>query len=156
MIPNATQLTIEFGRLVRFGLSGIFATLTYGGISSAIVETGLTRPVAAAVFGYLASATVSYYGHLYFSFRVAPDHRKFFWRFAVTSVITFPMAIVITYLITGVVGGPNGRAVAAVMVLIPLTNYFCNRFWVFLPGLTAKADNMNPNSKMGEWRNDQA
>jgi uncharacterized membrane protein len=66
------------------------------------------------------------------------------------------MAIVVTYKITGILGGSNRVAVAAVMVLIPLTNYFCNRFWVFLPGLTAEAEDMNANSEMAGRRIDQA
>jgi putative flippase GtrA len=146
----------EFWRLVRFGLTGIVATLTYGGVSYALVESSVSGPIAAAVFGYLASATVSYFGHIHFSFRVEPDHRKFIWRFVTTSIVTFPMAVVITYIITTGLGRSNQIAVVAVMVLIPLMNYFCNRFWVFGPSLAANPDNTKANSVVVERRIDQA
>ena len=57
MIQNATRAVIELRRLVRFGLTGVVATLTYAGCHSSLVEAGLTGAVAAAVVGYLASAT---------------------------------------------------------------------------------------------------
>ena len=141
MILSATWAVIELGRLARFGLTGIVATLTYGGVSSAFVETGLTRPVAAAVIGYLASVMVSYFGHLHFSFRVKPDHQTFFWRFSVAAAISFPLTVLITYVVTDILGESYRLSIAAVMVMIPTINYFCNRFWVFLPGLNKNENN---------------
>ena len=143
MIQNVSRAVVEFRRLVRFGLTGVVATLTYAGVSFLLVEAGLTGAVTAAVVAYLASATVSYFGHLHFSFRVEPDHRKFLWRFAVTSAITFPMTIIVTYMITKVLGDSYRLAVAIVMILIPTTNYLCNRFWVFLPASTKNVSDMN-------------
>ena len=146
MMPNGTQVATEFGRLVRFGVTGTVAALAYAELTFVLVETGLARPVAATIFGYFVAATISYLGHMYFSFRVEPDHRTFFWRFVAMAAIIFAMTILVTYLVTDILGGSYRISIAAVTVLIPTTNYICNRFWVFQPGVKVGRDTIHSHS----------
>jgi putative flippase GtrA len=139
-------LTIELGRLVRYGLTGTLAALAYAGVTTLLIESGLARPIAATIFGYFTAATISYLGHLYFSFRVQPDHQTFLWRFGVTVAMTFAVTTLTTYVITGYLSGSYGFSIAAVAALIPMMNYLCNRFWVFLPALRAQPDCMRSHS----------
>jgi putative flippase GtrA len=129
------QLTIEVARLVRFGIVGIGAALVYAGVAALVVESGMGGPIVATVAGHLIAGFVSYFGHLRFSFAVDPDHQGFAWRFLVIAMIAFAMNIGVTFLFTSVLGMSYRVSVAVVTVLIPITNYLCNRFWVFLPGL---------------------
>ena len=141
MTPNLGNLVVELGRLFRFGITGIVSALTYMVLTFVIVETGLAKPIIATIVGYLAAAILSYFGHLYFSFQVEPDHRKFLWRFLVTALVTFALSIFVTWLITDILGGSYRISIAVVTVLLPLINFFCSRFWIFFP-LSAKADNL--------------
>jgi putative flippase GtrA len=129
------QLTIEVGRIIRFGIVGVGAALVYAAVTALAVESGVASPVVASVAGHLVAGLISYFGHLHFSFAVNPDHQVFAWRFVVIALITIAMNVGVTFLLTTVLGMSYRVAVLVVMVLIPLTNYLCNRFWVFHPGL---------------------
>jgi putative flippase GtrA len=133
------KAAVELGRIVRFGMTGTVAALAYTLVAFAIVEARIAGPMVAAVVGYAAAMTISYLGHLYFSFRVEPDHRVFFPRFAFTVAVTFTLTMASTWLITKVWLYPFGVAIVAVTVLMPAISYGCSRFWVFLPGLRATA-----------------
>jgi len=52
--------------------------------------------------------------------------------------------VIVTWLIADVLGLSPRIAIAVVTVLIPITNYLANRFWVFLPGLRRAAANSGP------------
>jgi len=137
-----TWVAIEFGRLFRFGLTGTVATLAYAGSTIALVRYDLLGPVSATIVGYLVGAIISYLGHLHFSFRVEPDHRTFVWRFVVTAAITFPVTIIVTYLVADLLHWPYQIAIAIVTVLNPAIGYLCFRFWVFFPGLNGRPHRM--------------
>jgi putative flippase GtrA len=136
-MPSIEQLWTELFRMVRFGIVGILAAALYAAVTSAIIETGIANPIAATIIGHLAAGVVSYVGHLHFSFAVNPDHQIFLWRFLVVAAVAFAVNIGLTWLFTIALGLPYVVAVATVTVLVPIINYVCNRYWVFLPGLKA-------------------
>ena len=131
---NLKSMSIELGRVLRFGVTGIVSALAYVVGTFCLIATGTAGPLTAAVIGYTGAAAISYFGHLYFSFRVDPDHRTFLWRFAAIVAVNFSMTMMITYIVTNVLAAPYHFSIAVVAVLIPATSYLCNRFWVFLPG----------------------
>jgi putative flippase GtrA len=59
----------------------------------------------------------------------------FVWRFLLIAIATFSINIGVTWLLTSVLGSSHRISIAVVTVLIPITNYLCNRFWVFHPRL---------------------
>lgn len=130
-----SDLLVETGRILRFGVVGIAATLTYAGATALSVEWLHLAPVPASILGQIVSTGVSYFGHAFYSFRVKGDHRTFLWRFFVIGALTFTMNGAVTWLLTDKIGVSYRISVAIVTVLIPITNYLGNRFWVFLPGL---------------------
>lgn len=134
------KLMIEFGRLLRFGVVGIFATLAYIVATMIADEWLLFAAVEGAAFGQAVSTLVSYFGHLHYSFGVKASHRVFFWRFTLISVAVLGLNLGTTWLITGGLGFSHRIAVAVVSVLIPATNYLFNRFWVFERGLRIVPD----------------
>ena len=142
--------TVELGRIVRFGFVGVAATVVYTGTSVAGIEVFGLPPVAASVLGQGVATFVSYFGHVLFSFRVEPSHRLYLMRFLLISVLTFALNIVVTWLIADVLGISPRIAIAVVTVLIPITNYLANRFWVFLPGLRRAAASSEQRNKSGK------
>jgi putative flippase GtrA len=135
MIVNRwSHILVEVGRVLRFGVVGIAATLVY--IAAAMFADewlGFTA-VAGAIVGQAASTAVSYFGHLHYSFRVKSDHRVFLWRFVLIALLALALNIGVSWALTDVFGISHRIAIAVLAVLIPITNYLCNRFWVFLPG----------------------
>ena len=144
VILHPSELAVEMERLFRFGIVGILATLVYVLVTLAVVASGLANPIVASVIGQTTSAFVSYFAHLHYSFGVPPQHRLFVWRFLVVAVITYLANIIVTYLLTKVFGISYLISIAAVMILIPILNYICNRLWVFMPGLAGPLEDRKP------------
>lgn len=134
MTGNGISL-VELGRIIRFGVVGIGATLVYAVVTAAGNEALGIKPVLASIIGQAASTAVSYFGHALFSFRVKTNHQTYLWRFLVIAAFTFALNGAVTWLIADVLKLSPRIAIATVTVLIPIVNYVCNRFWVFMPGL---------------------
>jgi putative flippase GtrA len=129
------ELAVETGRIVRFGIVGLIATVTYATATFIAVEWLRIDPVPASILGQGISTPVSYFGHAWLSFQVKADHRTILWRFLVIGAVTFGLNGAVTHLFTHVFSISNRITIIVVTILIPLVNYLCNRFWVFRPGL---------------------
>lgn len=126
---------VELGRLIRFGITGVVATFVYAAVTLALAEGSRTNAVTASIIGYFVSAGVSYYGHMRFSFGVGPDHKAYLWRFLAISALSLALNILVTWATTHLFGYSARVSVVLVSILVPATNYVCNRFWVFRSGL---------------------
>lgn len=126
---------LEIGRVLRFGIVGALASATYAVVAFFIVRVGIGTPIEATIIGQLFSAIVSYFGHQRFSFAVASTHKIFAWRFMTIFAFTIVLNVGVTYVLTILLNVSHAASIAVVTVLIPITNYFCNRFWVFRLGL---------------------
>jgi putative flippase GtrA len=139
-MPGRFDWIIEAGRIVRFGIIGIAATLIYVVAAFLAVEFGHLSPIAGAIIGQATSSLVSYFGHAYYSFVVTSGgYRTFLWRFLVISVLSFGINIATTWLLTFAMALSHRIAIMVVAILIAVTNYLCNRYWVFLPGIARSA-----------------
>lgn len=134
-LPKLSLLLTEIGRIARFGIVGIVATFVYVAATFVAVELLELAAVSASIVGQLTSTAVSYFGHALYSFRVHTDHRTYLWRFLVVAAVTFGLNGFVTYALTEIGGVSYRVSVIVVAILIPLTNYACNRFWVFRSGL---------------------
>jgi putative flippase GtrA len=133
---SAARLALrELFRLARFGIVGTAAALCYASTSFLIVWAGLSGSISATMVGQLAAALISYYGHLHFSFRVEPNHRKFVWRFLIVALTTFALNLLLTWSLTSILHAPYQVPIAVVTVVLPAASYLVNRLWVFHPGL---------------------
>lgn len=138
-LPKLSALLIELGRIARFGIVGVVVTLVYVATTFIAVEFMGLAAVSASMVGQVASTSVSYFGHASFSFGVEADHRMYLWRFLIVAAVTFGLNVLVTYLFTDVMDLNYQISIAFIAILIPLTNYFCNRFWVFRSGVDALA-----------------
>lgn len=130
-----SRVSVEFARLVRFGIVGIIVTAVYFSTSVAMVEAVGLPPVAASVIGQIFAVGVSYFGHAEISFRVEHNHRRHAWRFLVTAAATLCLNIFVTWFLTDMMRLPYLIAFCVIVVLIPAINFTCNRFWVFKGGI---------------------
>jgi len=132
MPHDLPSLIAEIRRLVRFGTVGLAATATFVAISWALVRFGETSIVFANAAAYVVSATVSYLGHLHFTFGVAVDHRQQLSRFLIVAGVSFCLTLLVTWVVTHPLGAPHWVSIVAVIALIPIVNYVLNRQWVFV------------------------
>ena len=138
-ILELRALLVELGRMVRFGVVGLCATLVYVAVAGPANEVFGILPVLASLLGVAASTGVSYFGHLFFSFRVESNHRDFLWRFLLIAALGFSLSAGMTWFIANAMQLSPRLAIATVTALIPIVNYLCNRYWVFMPGLPRQA-----------------
>jgi putative flippase GtrA len=132
---TTSKFLIEAGRFARFGIVGTLAGIVYAVTTFLIIAAGLGGPVAATITGQVTAGFVSYLGHLRYSFAVEPNHRVFLWRFFVIAGVAIAANVVTTWLLTSVLKLSHVYSIVVVMVLIPIVNYLCNRFWIFRSGL---------------------
>jgi putative flippase GtrA len=125
----------ELQRIGRFGLVGVAATLVYAAsFALSVKELGVSAVIGTTI-GYLLSTIISYFGHQGFSFAVSADHADYLPRFAVLSVSSYGINVGMVAVIVDILQFPYQVAVAVLTVLIPIINYFLNRFWVFRRGI---------------------
>jgi putative flippase GtrA len=145
---NSRKIIAEGRRIIRFGLIGACATLAYVLVSIIANESLRIAPMPTCIIAQGASFAISYFGHTVYSFRVKSDHSLFLWRFVLITGLTFVLATTTTWLIADVWRLSSRIAVAAVAVLIPLVSYFCNRYWVFAPGMMSSPTLFDESSEM--------
>jgi len=117
--------------LIRFGITGVLATLTHVLLFVALVEMAQLRPVWAAGPAFLAAVGVSYGLNYGWTFEASGPHHVMAPRFFVVALTGLGLNLLITWLVVDVGGYAYGLALAAVVVVVPLVTYLLSRFWVF-------------------------
>ena len=124
------RLLAEAGSLLRFGLVGGAASATYILVALLVARAGVT-PQTANVIGVVASTTVSFLGHLFYSFRRDRITRAYVIRFLILSVAVYAFSSAGTHISVAWFGWPYWAVVLAVAATIPLFTWTAGRFWVF-------------------------
>jgi len=117
--------------LIRFGLTGILATLTHATVFVLLIELVLIRPVYAALPAFLSALAVSYALNYRWTFASDGPHGVVFPRFIVVCVAGLLLNLLITYLVVDRWRFGYGYALLAVVALVPPSTYLLSRFWVF-------------------------
>jgi putative flippase GtrA len=125
------RLTETMRALIRFGLTGILATITHVMVFVLLVEFIHWRPVFASVPAFAVAVGVSYFLNYRWTFTATGPHRVLLPRFIVVSVTGLCLNLLITYLFVDVWGLWYGLALLAIIIVIPLSTYLLSRFWVF-------------------------
>ena len=117
--------------LIRFGLTGILATLTHVGVFVLLVELAHLRPLFASVPAFLSAVGVSYVLNYRWTFTASGPHRVMLPRFVLVSVTGLILNLLITYLVVDLWALWYGLALMAIVIVIPISTYLLSRFWVF-------------------------
>ena len=122
----------EFRRLMRFSTVGAIATVVHIGIAMVLVAAAGANPTVGAMVGFAAAFLVSYLGHFRFTFVVSGRYRDYLLKFAVSSLAAFLLSTTAVWVATAVLIIDYKPSLVALAIIVPLCNYFANRFWVFL------------------------
>jgi putative flippase GtrA len=124
------RLLAEAGSILRFGLVGIAASATYILVALILKREGLS-PQGANVAGVTASTTISFLGHLFYSFRKDRITLNYVARFLVMSAAVYAFSSAGTHLGVAWFGWSHGVVVLTLAACIPLFTWTVGRFWVF-------------------------
>jgi len=118
-------------KMSRFALVGSFTAIIYlFGYNATRAFLGIP-PALAAVASYVAAISFQYIGHAAFTFRKSASDRAQFVRFLVLNGIGLLAAVVLTVLVTELLGAADWVSSLSVVVALPLLNWIVMHIWVF-------------------------
>lgn len=116
---------------MRFGGVGILATLVHVLVALCAERlTGLSHQQA-NLAGFLAAVSVSYFGHLRYTFRQNSHSARHMLRFLVVSGVALATSSAIVQLVTAVGGYGFLTAMILVALVVPPVSFVVMRIWVF-------------------------
>lgn len=119
------------GMMLRFAISGGFATATHVLVFITLVEWLSVRPVAAAGAAFIFALFVSYGMNYHWTFSVSGPHRVMLPRFVLVAVLGLLLNLGITYAVVDMAGYWYGYALLLVVLLVPLVTFVISKLWVF-------------------------
>ena len=122
----------EFGAVVRFGMVGVTATLSYLGLSLLLLHWGML-PQLANLAAFLASTAISYLGHYFFTYRANGSHLRLSGRFIAVTVALSLLCSLLHQLVLWAGASPRLAALAVTLAYPPLS-FLLNHFWAFSRG----------------------
>jgi len=126
-----TVRTADYGRLVRYGISGGASAATHFGVGLALAQGLRMWPVAASTAGFVASILVSYALQHAWVFRSGSGHAVAGAKFLTVTAAALALNTGVLWLGTSVLPGPYPVVQAVALVLIPVLNYTLNSRWTF-------------------------
>ena len=121
------------GRVLRYGIAGLFAALLYLGVVAGLVETAGADPVAAAAAATVVVIVTSYAVNRGWVFATDRSQASAFSRFLVASVLSLVLNAGLMYLSVHVMRWWYMAGLALATVVVPPTNFALNYFWCFRP-----------------------
>ena len=121
----------EFGRIWRFGIVGVLATLVHLIIVWNLIHFDFASPLLANLIAFLIAFSVSFVGHYRWSFGSSSPKVQALFRFASIAAIGFLInSCLLSVLIWREMLLAEWAAVVSTFVVPPCT-YLLSRFWGF-------------------------
>lgn len=127
----------EAWQILRFGMVGGAASLTYLASSIVLLELGMA-PLAVNLAAFAISLALSYLGQYYFTYRAAGAHRMLSRRYAISTAILIAVCTGLHWALLRLSLDPR-LASLAVTLTYPLLSFLLNHGWVFGRGAAARA-----------------
>lgn len=118
-------------QVARFGVVGVAATAVHSVVVISLVELRVLPPTPANVLAFCCALFVSYFGHYYWTFQSASQHRSTFLRFSVAAATGFALNYGIFFLIVDSWHAHYLIALCVVFVVVPAVTFFMNKLWAF-------------------------
>ena len=115
---------------LRFALVGVTVACVYV-IGYLVLRRIGIPPAPAATVAYGIAIVLQYLGHSGFTFRRRVRDGGQIRRFVILNGIGLVTAVVLTLVLTNGFNTPDWVASAAVVVVLPVLNWFLMRLWVF-------------------------
>lgn len=122
------------GQIVRFGLTGVFMTVTVAGAYWAVAEFLNIHPMVSMTIVYLVFTGLGYLLHSNFSFKGHGARDRMHVRtarFFTVNTIGFLSNQFFVWLLTQYLGGPTWWPVIPICLVTPILTFTLNRKWVF-------------------------
>lgn len=136
-------------QMFRFGVIGITATGVHVGMVVFLVEALAVTPLMANALAFLTALPVSYFGNFHWTFGAEGQHQRRIPRFAFTQISGLAGSQGIMFLVVDVLERHYGIALAAALLIVPLSTYMMSRIWVFSPEPGSRPVDLQPRQVAG-------
>jgi putative flippase GtrA len=124
------------GRVIRYGIAGVFATVVYSGVVFALVEFAGLKAVPAAVGATLVVIMTSYIVNRRWVFDTDRSHTSAFSRFVAASMVSICLNTGLMHVAVNFFGWRYAFGVLLTVVVVPPINFVVNYLWAFRPQRT--------------------
>jgi putative flippase GtrA len=118
-------------KLFSYGAVGVVGSAIYIFCTIFLTETVGITPIISSGLAYTASFSISFFANHHFVFRSKESVLKTGIRFTLVSAFGFFLTTSIIYLTVEIFKIPYLYGVAAVLIIIPLSNFLLNLRWTF-------------------------
>jgi putative flippase GtrA len=122
----------EIWTVMRFGIVGAAATLTYLACSMVLLGAGVA-PVKVNLIAFAVSLTLSYLGQYYFTYRAANAHARLSLRYALATLALIAICSILHRGLLQLAVDPR-LASLAVTITYPLLSFILNHGWAYRRG----------------------
>ena len=133
--PDGRMLRLpDLARIMRFGLVGVAATLTYAGVAAMLSYGQLAKAFSAtpaSFVSYLIAMPISYFGHKWLTFGSRGSHAQEAPRFVASALLGIAISCFLPLTLVEWLGYTPAVSIVAATILVPLTNYVVLGLWVF-------------------------
>ena len=119
------------GRVLRYGIAGLLATLLYFVVVAALVEVARVGPVAAAATATVVVIAASYVMNRGWVFDTDRSHASAFTRFLAASALSLILNTGLMYLSVRVLAWRYVAGLVLATTVVPPTNFVINYLWCF-------------------------
>ena len=135
MIKKLQSRSTEFWAtkksVIWFTLVGFFSATIYVGVSELFINLLNFNWQVGTAFGLILSASTSYIGHYYLTFRSTGRHLHHSFRYICQLILMFSLNILIIEIFSRRTTFPLWMATSFVAITFPLINYFIYRGFTF-------------------------
>lgn len=124
------------GMALRYGVSGVFASLIYFASASALVEWAGAPPVLAAALATTVVIVTSYLVNRYWVFSSTRSHASSFTRFVLASGLSMGLNSALMWLAAVQLGWSYIAGLLLATLVVPPVNFVVNYLWCFRPALS--------------------
>jgi putative flippase GtrA len=118
--------------LLRFAIVGTFSAITYLVVSLGLSNSHFHLALwVASLAGFAVSFFVSYFGHLFFTYRAAPDHVFHGPRFVLATLALMLTFSVLSQVLAAYCNLGRVWSNLLVVVLFPPCSFLLHTFWSF-------------------------
>jgi putative flippase GtrA len=118
-------------RLIRHLLSGGIGTVLYAGSVAFFVEVLNVHPVYGAFFAFIILEVYTYIVYRIWVYNPSNRHIQAIPRFIIVIFVALFLNMGIMYLVVEVLNWWYGFGILCSVIIVPITNFLLNYYWVF-------------------------
>lgn len=122
---------LQLMRLLKYGVTGVFATVIYFALLVGMVELLHVQALLASCIAFVITIAASYFINCFWTFRSESASKRQFAKYAIVSIVGFALTTLITYVGVEVLQVWYIYSQIVVVLVVPLSNYALNSKWVF-------------------------